>query len=287
MKTSNHINLKALALVLLGAATANAAPLLTDHFDGSTGNTLGSNGWSLIASSGGAATNVVAQDLSKSGFAASSGNAVQLRPNGQDWYSTYTTQAYDSASNASLYYSFLLRVDDLGSLDATGGFFGGMAAVGGVSGRAAMIGMRLSGTGFQLGVAKRDSTALSFDSTVFSTGTTILVVGAYNLVSGNIQNDTASLWINPGSLGAGSAPAATLSAFTTAINNDTQSFSSFVWTPQGTGGSTQIPGSLIVDELRVGNSWADVTPVPEPGTFALVVLAGGAFLARRRRRLIA
>lgn len=287
MKTSNHINLKALALVLLGAATANAAPLLTDHFAGSTGNTLGSNGWSLIASSGGAATNVVAQDLSKSGFAASSGNAVQLRPNGQDWYSTYTTQAYDSASNASLYYSFLLRVDDLGSLDATGGFFGGMAAVGGVSGRAAMIGMRLSGTGFQLGVAKRDSTALSFDSTVFSTGTTVLVVGAYNLVSGNIQNDTASLWINPGSLGAGSAPAATLSAFTTAINNDTQSFSSFVWTPQGTGGSTQIPGSLIVDELRVGNSWADVTPVPEPGTFALVVLAGGAFLARRRRRLIA
>lgn len=289
MKTLTYITLKTLALIVwLGAATANAAPLFTEQFAYTTGDTLGSNGWTLVPTSGGASTLVVANNLSLSGFAASSGNATQLRPNGQDWFRSYTTQSYTNNSTESLYYSFLLRVDNLGLLNTTGGFFGGLAAGNGTSG-GAMVGMRLSGLGFQLGVAKRDSTALSFDSTVYSTGSTILVVGAYNLVSGSVQNDTASLWINPGSLGAGSAPSATLSVSTTGINNDTQSFSSFRWSPQGNATSTLIPGSLIVDELRVGNSWADVTPVPEPSTFALVLisLVGGAFLIRRCRRSIA
>jgi len=287
MKTLTYITLKTLALIVwLGAATANAAPLFTEQFAYTTGDTLGSNGWGLTGA-GSVSTLVVANNLSLSGFAASSGNAVQLRPNGQDWFRSYTTQAYGN-STASLYYSFLLRVDTLGNLDANGGQFGGLTNGNGTAG-GAMVGMRVSGAGFQLGVAKRDFSSLNFDSTVYSTGTTILIVGAYNLVSGSIQNDTASLWINPGSLGAGSAPTATLSAFTTGDNNDFQTFSSFLWRPQGNATSTQIPGSLIVDELRVGNSWADVTPVPEPSTFALVLisLVGGAFLIRRCRRSIA
>lgn len=160
-----------------------------------------------------------------------------------------------------------------------------MASLPGGASGAAMMGIRLSGAGFQLGMAKRDSTSLVFDSTVHSVGTTILVAGSYNLVSGNIQNDTASLWINPGSLGAGSPPTATLTASTTGINNDVQSFSSFLWRPQGNAASTQIPGSLIVDEIRVGNSWADVTPIPEPSTWGMLLLGTlGIFLWVRHRR---
>ncbi len=267
-------------------ATSQAASLLTDHFDYPTGDTLGANNWDLIPSSGGVATNVVAQNLSYTGFADSSGNAVQLRPNGQDWYRTYTTQSYDSSSNESLYYSFLLRVDDLGDLNATGDFFGTLAGPTGTSGGAA-IGLRLSGSGFNIGIAKRDTTTVEYDSTVFSVGSTILVVGSYNLVSGAVNNDTASLWINPGSLGSGSAPSASLTTSNSGVNNDIQSFSSFLWKPQGGNGSTQIPGSLIVDEVRIGNSWADVTPaaVPEPSTWAMVLLfVGGVVILRQRRR---
>jgi hypothetical protein len=43
-----------------------------------------------------------------------------------------------------------------------------------------------------------------------------------------------------------------------------------------------------VDELRVGTTFADVTPVPEPGTGALVLvtaLSAVGFRARRRRRV--
>jgi hypothetical protein len=38
------------------------------------------------------------------------------------------------------------------------------------------------------------------------------------------------------------------------------------------------------DEVRLGQSFADVTPVPEPVTFALAGLGGVALLALRRKK---
>jgi hypothetical protein len=276
-------------LALLAPGLVKAETLLTDHFDYPTGDTLGSNGWTLIGGSGGASTPVVAQNLSYSGFAESSGNAVQLRPNGQDWYRTYTTQDYTSNSTTSLYYSFLMRVDSLGSLDSTGGYFAGLGNASGAS-LAATVAIRLAGDGFQLGIGKRDSTAIgnySFSDTVLSLGQTILVVGSYNLVSGPVNNDFASLWIDPTGLGNLNPPAATLNTALSGINDDVNSFSSFTLKPQGGNTSTQIPGSLIFDELRVGNSWDEVALVPEPSlTHMLMVglLGSGVFLWVRRRR---
>ncbi|MEX1115375.1 MAG: hypothetical protein WEB53_08995, partial [Akkermansiaceae bacterium] len=118
--TKTLLKLSVILTVFL-ARSVHAQALLTDHFAYTAGDTLGANGWTLIAGSGGVSTPVVAQNLSYSGFAESSGNAVQLRPNGQDWYKTYTTQTYTTDSTASLYYSFLMRVDNLGALDSTGG----------------------------------------------------------------------------------------------------------------------------------------------------------------------
>jgi hypothetical protein len=292
MKNTNRISLVlglSALVALLSPAPTHAQALVTEHFDYPTGDTLGSNGWNLIAGSGGTATPVVAQNLSYSGFAESSGNAVQLRPNGQDWYRTYTTQAYTTNSTASLYYSFLMRVDNLGTLDATGGYFAGLGNATGGS-LAATVAVRLSGEGFQLGIGKRDSTSMgnySFSDTVYDVGQTILVVGSYNLVAGPINNDFASLWLDPGNLGDPTAPAPTLNTALSGLNDDVISFSSFTLKPQGNASSTQIPGSLIFDELRIGNSWADVALVPEPSLTHLLVLGAfgsGVFLWIRRRR---
>lgn len=250
-------------LVVLLPVSIKADALLLDHFDYATGDTL-TNGWHLIPSSGGAATLVVTNNLSYVGFAQSSGNAVQLRPNGQDWYKTFTTQTYTTSDTASLYYSFLMRVDNLGLLDATGGYFAGLGGPTGAS-LAATVAIRAADDGFQLGIGKRDSTGMgdySFSDTVFSLGSTVLVVGSYNFIAGPINNDTASLWLNPveGSFGQATTPTATLTTAVSGINNDLLSFSSFVLKPQGNATSTQIPASLIFDEVRVGNTWADVTP---------------------------
>jgi hypothetical protein len=276
-------------LALLAPGLVKAQALLTDHFDYPTGNTLGDNGWNLVGSGGGgAATLVVSNNLSYSGFAESSGNAVQLRPNGQDWYRTYTTQSYTTNSTASLYYSFLMRVDDLGNLDTTGGYFAGLGNATGVS-LGAPVAIRRAGEGFQLGIGKRDTAIgdFSFSDTVLSLGQTILVVGSYNLVAGPINNDFASLWIDPTGLGNLNPPPATLNTAPSGINNDVLSFSSFTLKPQGGTTSTEIPGSLIFDELRVGNSWDEVALVPEPSlTHMLMVglLGSGVFLWVRRRR---
>jgi hypothetical protein len=259
-----------------------------DHFDYATGNTLNNFGWTLFGS-GGQATQVVSNNLSYAGFAQSSGNAVRLVPFGQDYYKTYTTQTYSNNSLASLYSSFLMRVDNLGTLNTTGGYFAGLGNATGVS-LAATVAIRLSGVGFQLGMGKRDSTAIgnySFSDTVFSLGQTILVVGSYNLVSGGVNNDFASLWLNPGGLGDATAPASTLNTAASGLNDDVQSFSSYTLMPQGNALSTQIPGSLIFDELRIGNSWADVAVVPEPSLTQLLVLGSfgcGVVLWIRRRR---
>jgi hypothetical protein len=276
-------------LALLAPGLVKAQALFTDHFDYPTGNTLGTNGWTLVGNGGGgAATLVVSNNLSYSGFAESSGNAVQLRPNGQDWYRTYTTQSYTTNSTASLYYSFLMRVDDLGNLDTTGGYFAGLGNATGVS-LGAPVAIRRAGEGFQLGIGKRDTDIgdFSFSDTVLSLGQTILVVGSYNLVAGPINNDFASLWIDPTGLGNLNPPPATLNTALSGINDDVISFSSFTLKPQGGNTSTQIPGSLIFDELRVGNSWDEVALVPEPSlTHMLMVglLGSGVFLWVRRRR---
>jgi hypothetical protein len=41
---------------------------------------------------------------------------------------------------------------------------------------------------------------------------------------------------------------------------------------------------FTVDEFRLGATFADVTPVPEPAIFCLAAIGGFAFLALRRRR---
>lgn len=41
--------------------------------------------------------------------------------------------------------------------------------------------------------------------------------------------------------------------------------------------------ALQIDEIRIGEAWADVVPVPEPGSLVAVLFAGAAIVTRRRR----
>jgi len=101
-------------------------------------------------------------------------------------------------------------------------------------------------------------------------------VSAFNSANGllvvelNGINHTASLYVNPTSLG-GNAP-------TTA--NATLTFSDFSF--DRIRAQTGIE-NLDVDELRFGTTFANVTPVPEPRT-ALLVLMTAALAARPRKR---
>jgi hypothetical protein len=50
------------------------------------------------------------------------------------------------------------------------------------------------------------------------------------------------------------------------------------------GSATLVPTVIQFDEFRLGTTFGDVTPVPEPGTLALAGLGGIAMLTLLRRR---
>ena len=132
-----------------------------------------------------------------------------------------------------------------------------------------------SSTEFQLGILKQGATnfgAATWDSTYYNTSSTIFVVGKYQTV-GNPQNasppetnDVASLWINPPSTTFGGfepTGALTSTAGDDLITNSTtnnHTLQSFVLRQSGSDASLQVPVVAVYDELRVGTTWADVTP---------------------------
>jgi hypothetical protein len=130
---------------------------------------------------------------------------------------------------------------------------------------------------FQLGLLKQGTSSVAgatWDAGTYTTNTTIFVVGKYQTV-GSLQNgtlpiatdDVASLWINPpSSTFGGYDPAGALTSTsgddvtTTSSPGNNHTLQSFILRQNGTATDNRIPPGIIYDELRVGTSWADVTP---------------------------
>lgn len=91
----------------------------------------------------------------------------------------------------------------------------------------------------------------------------------------NLTTFAINLYVNPSSLGGAAPGTATATAnYGSSVFTDTLRF---VQDAAGAG-----PG---FDEVRVGNSFADVTPIPEPSTYAMILVGLGAVLLFRRRRV--
>jgi hypothetical protein len=197
---------------------------------------------------------------------------------------TLTGQPY---TTGSLYYSLLLKVTAVqvgaGNGFATGvnltqgSFMAGLQTIAasgaptvGQSAAPLLIrsgdGTQFSST-FQLGTSKTATAAdrQFYTGQSFSTGVggeTVFVVLKYNFDS--INGDSASLFINPTPGGAEPTAQLTVTLGTAlTLNSGIQSF--FVRN------NSVEPDSLLIDELRIGTAWADVTPVPEPSTVSLAV----------------
>lgn len=120
-------------------------------------------------------------------------------------------------------------------------------------------------------------------------GTHLLLAKAELNVSG--ANDRLSFWFNPdlssgeGGLGAATYTDDSADTFGTAlgrvgvmlIDRDQDGSGGFVSDP-----NEEIVGGELIDAIRVGTTFADVTTVPEPSSLALLGL-GGLLIARRRR----
>ena len=222
--------------------------------------------WTLAG--GGVDALITAGSLSITGLPAPVGNSVALSgataSNGM--VDRIALGASGSYSSGSLYYSLILRVTDLTGLSASGGFVAGFnqlvpSSTSGVTRAVARLQIRATdatATRFNLGIRSDNSGGSSspivWDMTQFAAGPTpILVVAGYRFNTASAVDDVASLWINPdpSTFGPGDAPATSL----VSTGCDLSPLQSFFLRQVDVG-----PNLMVVDELRIGTSWADVTP---------------------------
>jgi len=225
-------------------SVANPPPSLPiyEGFDYANGENLGDQtNWSNLYS--GDEVIVSTGNLSYSGLASSTGNSVSFDGYGMDPQFEFT-----SVTSGTVYASFIFRVTDQSAMtDLTdGGYF---AILGNFDSR---LWVRpnpdATGTTFDIGFGSLSSTP-PVTSGTFNVGDDIFVVMSYETTTGN-----GSAWVNPssGDFG-GSAPTATLTDVDT---NPATNLNKFILRQDSTG---ETP-FMLFDELRIGTSWADVTP---------------------------
>jgi hypothetical protein len=270
MNTKSLVNYSKMLLVAgaccLLVQSANATLMFSDGFNYTSGTQLSSDapwsgGGANITIGSANLTDPPLQDLSPSG------NDLTL----QSGIASGTAVVNFNPSNitsGTIFFSFLLQpttmptgnneLMDLLPSGATG-LQGSTAAL------AIYVGSQ-NATQYKIGVRHGLSGATYASSAATILGSTSLIVVAYTF-NGGVNDDTVSLWLNPssGSLGGGSAPAADVSFSNSALADST---GLSVVGIKSQGANPQ--GFWNVDSLRIGDTWADVTPVPEPSTLALV-----------------
>jgi len=201
--------------------------------------------------------------LQVTGLAASLGNSVSFGGNGTSARFDFLNNS-SSISSGTIYYSFALKLTDITGLSSGGVFWAGFNNSSGAQTStpttvATRVYTRASGGGFNLGLSKASSTAsdIIWDNTIHYPGETIFLVGSYTFNTVATNDDVANLWIDPApsTFGVAFAPSPTL---TNSADADISSgaIESFVLMNRNAGE----PANGIFDELRIGLSWASVTP---------------------------
>lgn len=179
----------------------------------------------------------------------------------------FTSQTL-SAGNPTVYYSFLLNVQ--ANPSGLKQIFALSSAAGSLSTAMTLF---LTPDG-RVAVGKNSSTAASVTNSAALAAGTHLIVVRYKFITGT-ANDELAVWVDPGSLGVaeGSVPAASATATS---GTDATTLASIAIVHQAT---PTPPGNFYVDELRIGLTWASVTPSScTPGT-TFNVTGGGSLCA--------
>ena len=237
-------------------------PILYEPFDyTSIGGPVSSNtpaNWSY----GGTGANdlsVVSGSLSYAGLAAPVGNSVTNGGVGLGVRRLFGT----NLSSGSVYFSALFRINDLGYGIWTGvaGQVGALTDTNGSNFRLQVMVKSNSPAGYVFGLQKGGTGAgTTFDTTEYHANDTVFLVGKYDF---DASPNTVYLWINPSPATFLQASAPSSGVISTNSGSDGFVIDRFNMR-QNTGAS--VPASMQWDELRIGRSWAEVTP-PGPILF--------------------
>ncbi len=226
--------------------------------DGSAGVWVAGNDGAEISVSNSAAL------TSPSGFAASSGKGVKVSTSGTQRRAVVQFTSVGNTDGNVVYVSFLLDGSGISSSKMIGYIDNTTSSVG--SPKVAI----LAGGG-TIGIGKSSSSA-GF-STSLSAGTHLIVV-RYSFQSGS---DAVDLWVDPSSAYYGVATAPASLGSVTSGSDATALSALQISSPSGAG------TLYYIDEVRIGTSWADVTPAggsppPPPPSTTNVVVTGFSIL---------
>jgi len=255
----------------MSAPTLRATVNFSDNFDsyangnlaGTTQDAVGQGTWRQTSTS--AATPVQVNN-----------GTVVLGTSGQDVYSALNTPI--SITSGSTFY--IGATLDLTAAQATGDYF---LHFSNPAGTTTVFEERLfaksSGAGFVFGYDGSSGGTVNYSSTVLNLNTSYRVVLAYTEVSGAV-NDTFALYVNPTdtSVEGNNTPYMTSGYVGTGAESATVAAINL-----RQGAAANAP-SVIVDDLSVGTTFAEIAPVPEPGTMALLGMGIAVFALMRRRK---
>jgi hypothetical protein len=165
------------------------------------------------------------------------------------------THAAGPVALGVVYASLLLKVKDLSLMTGTGCWFGfsntnpasTMLPV-----FTACLSFKKNGSGYQIGIERGSGgTGNQYAPLVANIGDVVFVVVRHDLSS-----QTSALWVNPPATAFGNNQSEPVPDGISATGNDTVSQIAAVFLRQA---STVCP-EMSIDELRVGNTWASVTP---------------------------
>ncbi len=264
LKFTNAMCFRFLLLSLINILVlqnASATLFFTEQFNYSANGTLGSS--TALGNTNWSGNNSVITVIdtaalsAPSGFVATAGRGCAVANNAATSSIKYTGltnwTGVASAQGNILYASFLLNVQALPSAD--GNIIVGIHnAVKGDTQNS--LNLNLSSTG-QLGIQKKAGGVTNVVGTPFSSPGTHLVVTRYTF-SGVTGKDEVALWVDPSSTSYGAASELAPGASTTNGVNAGVTLNYFNVVAQATASFGN--ASFFIDEIRLGTTWADVTP---------------------------
>jgi pectate lyase len=243
----------AFASAILFLSNAKSAVVLDEQFSYADGNLNGQGGWTVT---GGATTAVVeAGNLDVSGLDTSSGKQIQMDGAGGTFAIANGSATLDTSTTGNgIYFSYVLHVTDGSTYDSNYEILSELAVGGNFM---CVVYMKDNGGtshNLKFGIRRAiGGTPSGSNTTPPSNSPSVFIVGKYEVNTGG--NDIAKLWVNPSSASFGA----------TEPTADIQSTSGGSDAANGTvfGGFRFTAGlGAEVDSLRIGRTWADVTPLP-------------------------
>jgi len=232
------------------------AQLLEESFNFPDGDSIGAHAWVHFSPTGSGTLNrimVTSPGLEYAGFQFQGiGNSATISNSGQDSYKPFSV----NQNSGSIYAFFLVRVD---TVRTTGDYFCSFLPSTSATNflcRVYARKMQASAQNFAFGISKTTTTGgVQWSDTVYTKGTTYLLVMKYAFNSGSNTDDEVSLFIFSAGVPS-SEPSPTLGPLT-GTGTDGNDIGRFAIRQ---GAESSAP-NLKIDEVFAGTSWSGVLPV--------------------------